>query len=353
MSAEIAMPSSKSKTSALAVMADRMQVDPNKLLDTLKATVFKGASAEELLALVVVANAYNLNPLTKEIYAFAGKGGGIVPVISIDGWVNLANSHPQMDGIEFEWDHSPDGKLISCTSIIYRKDRSRPTRVTEYLAECRRNTEPWKMEHRMLRHKALCQGVRVAFGFSGVYDEDEARNVLDGQEREIAARERPVADVPALLRDGPVKQPAPTTTAPQAETIAPQAEQAQTTRQAAPVAKTAPPVVDVPEEKAPTMATMSELEKSPDLWEDEPPAEAKAVPEEQRSEAPPPADWRKVIIHIGDKTKGKTLGEIGMKTLGWFQTTWLPAALADTNTRNADDDALIAAIQASLQPAIR
>jgi hypothetical protein len=33
------------------------------------------------------------------------------------------------------------------------------------------------MPARMLRHKALMQGVRVAFGFGGVYDEDEARDV--------------------------------------------------------------------------------------------------------------------------------------------------------------------------------
>jgi hypothetical protein len=30
------------------------------------------------------------------------------------------------------------------------------------------------MEHRMLRHKATIQGARVAFGFSGITDEDEA-----------------------------------------------------------------------------------------------------------------------------------------------------------------------------------
>jgi hypothetical protein len=31
------------------------------------------------------------------------------------------------------------------------------------------------MERRMLRHKATIQGARVAFGFSGITDEDEAR----------------------------------------------------------------------------------------------------------------------------------------------------------------------------------
>ena len=157
-------------------MAGKINVDPAKLHATLKATVFKGASDDELLALVVVANTYGLNPLLKELYAFPAKGGGIVPVVSIDGWVSMVNGHPAMDGMQFE-EHSEDGKLVAITCRIWRKDRSRPIEVTEHLAECKRNTEPWKMEHRMLRHKALMQCARYAFGFSGIVDEDEAAEV--------------------------------------------------------------------------------------------------------------------------------------------------------------------------------
>lgn len=162
------------KASALALMAGKFNVEPKKLLETLKNTVFRGATDDELLALVVVSNEYGLNPLTKEIYAFPAKGGGIVPVVSIDGWIRMMNDHPQFDGIDYEFEHSEDGKLIACTSVIHRKDRTKPVRVTEYMVECRRNTDPWKMEHRMLRHKATIQGARVAFGFSGITDEDEA-----------------------------------------------------------------------------------------------------------------------------------------------------------------------------------
>jgi len=163
------------KASALALMASRFSCEPNKLLETLKNTVFKNATNDELLALVVVSNEYGLNPLTKEIYAFPAKGGGIVPVVSIDGWLRMMNDHPQFDGIDYEWEHDGE-KLAACTAIIFRKDRSKPVRVTEYLAECKRATDPWKMEHRMLRHKATIQCARVAFGFSGITDEDEAAN---------------------------------------------------------------------------------------------------------------------------------------------------------------------------------
>lgn len=155
-------------------MANRVSVDPAKLLATLKETVFKGSNDSELLALVVVANEYGLNPFLREIYAFPTKGGGIAPIVSIDGWIKIVNRQQNLDGIELVV--SEDGE--ECTCRIFLKDRSHPVEVTEYLSECRRNTEPWKqMPKRMLRHKALIQAARVAFGFSGIFDEDEARDI--------------------------------------------------------------------------------------------------------------------------------------------------------------------------------
>ena len=51
--------------------------------------------------------------------------------------------------------------------------------MTEYYSECVRSTDPWKMKHRMLRHKALIQAARYAFGFSGIYDEDEGAKIAE------------------------------------------------------------------------------------------------------------------------------------------------------------------------------
>ncbi|MFO1465836.1 MAG: recombinase RecT [Steroidobacteraceae bacterium] len=66
---------------------------------------------------------------------------------------------------------------IECT--IERKDRSMPVSVREYLAECERDTGPWKSHpRRMLRHKALIQCARIAFGFAGVYDPDEGDRIV-------------------------------------------------------------------------------------------------------------------------------------------------------------------------------
>ena len=126
-----------------------------------------------MTALMVVANQYGLNPWTKEIYAFPDRNNGIVPVVGVDGWSRIINEHQQFDGLEFLQDDE------SCTCIIYRKDRGHPVKVTEYLAECRREGQgPWKSHpRRMLRHKALIQCARLAFGYTGIYDQDEAERI--------------------------------------------------------------------------------------------------------------------------------------------------------------------------------
>lgn len=160
-------------------MAARYNMEPKRFADTLSATVFpKEGSNEEFLAFLVVAHEYNLNPLLKEIYAFPKRGGGIQPIVSIDGWCNLINSHPMLNGIEFDDHMDNDRKVGAITARIWRKDRDKPIVVTEYLVECVRSTDPWKQyPRRMLRHKALIQCARYAFGFAGIVDPDEAERM--------------------------------------------------------------------------------------------------------------------------------------------------------------------------------
>ena len=164
------------QTSALAKKFD-ISGNPQELIHTLKATVFKGnATDEQFTALLIVASQYGLNPFTKEIYAFPDINNGIVPVVGVDGWARILNNNPQFSGMEFEQNDD------SCTCRIYRKDRSHPVVVTEFMSECRRDTKPWKSHpKRMLRHKAMIQAARLAFGFADIFDEDEAERVRDAQ----------------------------------------------------------------------------------------------------------------------------------------------------------------------------
>lgn len=183
----------------LEVMASKFNMDASKFKKTILATAFskpkdREINDEEFATFMLVAQKYDLNPLTKEIYGFAGQGGKIQTVVSIDGWMNLINSHPQFDGMEFEDipGTNKDGgsvlKAIKCT--IYRKDRNHPINVIEYLDECKRDGDVWrKWPRRMLRHKAAIQCARYAFGFAGIVDEDEAeRGMKDITPEKIAPK---------------------------------------------------------------------------------------------------------------------------------------------------------------------
>lgn len=185
------------RPSLIQKFADRYSVDPTKLMNTLKATAFrqrndKEVSNEQMMALLIVADQYKLNPFTKEIFAYDDKGA-IVPVVSVDGWARIMNEHPQFNGVEFRYSEEivtmPGGKPCPawCEAVIYRRDRERPIIVREYLDEVyqeprgeKKYAGPWQTHtKRFLRHKTLIQGNRVAFGFAGIYDEDEAARIVE------------------------------------------------------------------------------------------------------------------------------------------------------------------------------
>ncbi|CDF98624.1 phage recombination protein Bet [Avibacterium paragallinarum] len=170
-------------------LAERFEIaDSSGLIQTLKNTAFKGdVNDSQMAALLIVANQYGLNPWTKEIYAFPDKGGGITPIVGIDGWARILNENPQFDGIEFDLDEE------KCTCRIYRKDRSRPISITEYMSECYRDIQgPWRTHpKRMLRHKAMIQCARLAFGFTGIYDQDEAERIVENQKEPLNVTPKP------------------------------------------------------------------------------------------------------------------------------------------------------------------
>ena len=188
-----------SKASLLVKFGQKYSIEPQKVYETLCKTAFADAtSMEQVVALLVVADQYGLNPFTKEIYAFPDKKGGVVPVVGVDGWNTIANNRPEHDGVEFNYSDNvvqADEDARPCPEwvevIVYRKDRDNPTIIREYLDECYRPLGKYqdgnkhKPGHwqthtkRALRHKALIQGYRIAFGFHGIYDPDEAAGFID------------------------------------------------------------------------------------------------------------------------------------------------------------------------------
>lgn len=168
------------RAKALEILGESLKVDPQMLLTILKNQIMPNATDDEVAAIVIICNVYDLNPILREIYAFPDpKRKRIVPVVGVDGWAKIVNRQDDYDGCEFDWQFTEKGDPIACTCKLYHKKRSHPIVVTEYLDECKRNTDPWNnMTKRMLRHKAFIQAVRLAFGVSGIYDEDEARDIV-------------------------------------------------------------------------------------------------------------------------------------------------------------------------------
>lgn len=200
---------------ALQILAARLHVSSEDLERTLMNTVCKpivkkqklangswktierSITKEEFLSFVIVANSYGLNPLTKEIYAYPDKGA-IIPIVSTDGWNKLMTTHPQYKGHRYKFsdeistmDENSRECPAWCEITISKRDGSEIT-VREYLDEVYRpafKTDrgiiigPWQTHtKRMLRHKTKIQGAREAFGFGGIYDEDEATRIIEAEE---------------------------------------------------------------------------------------------------------------------------------------------------------------------------
>lgn len=178
--------------SVLSTMAHHYGMDRRAFEATLRATVMpQGTTNEQAAAFLLVAREHNLNPFTREIFAFPGKGGGIQPVVSVDGWMKLINSNPDFDGMQFVDQFDDSKALASITCRMFRKDRQHPIEVTEYMSECRRDTDTWKRwPARMLRHKAAIQAARYAFGFAGIMEPDEVERA-----QEITVHQEPPKDL--------------------------------------------------------------------------------------------------------------------------------------------------------------
>ena len=131
----------------VARFAERYGFGEDELLNTLAQTAFRQQNGtvptrEQMLSLLAVADCYGLNPFIKQIYGLSDRRGGVLPVISVDGWLLIMNSNPESDGIEFNYpdeliqfdeDMKPCHPWAECT--VYRKDRTHAIRVREYLDE--------------------------------------------------------------------------------------------------------------------------------------------------------------------------------------------------------------------------
>lgn len=187
---------------ALSALTEQLgMTDFCELASILKQTIMPKASDAELGAFSLVCSTYRLNPLTREVYAFPTKSGGIMPMIGIDGWLKIAHQHPDYAGMAWTDGAEDNDRWCECT-VWLKSTPEHPVTVREYLSECRQNTPVWAQRpKRMLRHRATIQAIRYALGISGVSDADDYEEQgLGGsmQMREVKSK----VDAPAFLQRG-------------------------------------------------------------------------------------------------------------------------------------------------------
>lgn len=181
-----------SANSIMLRMSEKFGVDHQVLYNTLSKTCFRkpdgsAPTKEEMVTLLIISEKSNLNPMLGEIYAFPGKQGGIVPIVGINGWRQIATSNPEYAGVRFEFSPEkvtvvgvtapewikcvvtrkrPDGTLFEVEGFAFFEEKFRPT-------------EPWKQQPRqMLCNKAQIQALKNAFpSLSSIYDEEEGRDM--------------------------------------------------------------------------------------------------------------------------------------------------------------------------------
>lgn len=145
------------------------------VINTLKQTVAIGATDAEFGMFTQFCQSTGLNPFKKEIW-FIKAGGRVQLMTGINGFLAIANSHPQYDGLEIDIEVDQNGNPLKAVCKVYRKDRSRPSIGIALMKEFMKPTPIWKqMPSVMLTKVAKSIALREAFPqeLNGMYTQEE------------------------------------------------------------------------------------------------------------------------------------------------------------------------------------
>jgi phage recombination protein Bet len=169
-----------------------------KELETIRNTVAKNSTNDEFRMFMHLARTYQLDPFNKEIWfiKYAKKGQdpkSVEPSImtSRDGYLKIADRHPQfdglisdvvrkndafkrtMDGVEHEYS-SDRGPISGAYALVYRKDRKYPIYVFAPYEEYKADTKTWNnYPSAMILKVAESMALKRAFTVSGLVSREE------------------------------------------------------------------------------------------------------------------------------------------------------------------------------------
>ena len=177
----------ENNNNAVATVTEEKKVTQKLLMDYLTQTN-SNLLQNEMAQFVAIATTFNLNPWKREVYAIAyGQGNGrkLSIIVGYEVYLRRAEEFPQYDGYETKFNGT--GADMSCTCIVYRKDRNHPIGATVFLREYTQNNQMWNNKpHVMLEKVAIATALRRAFPsvFNGMpYIADELPDKMTGGDR--------------------------------------------------------------------------------------------------------------------------------------------------------------------------
>lgn len=154
-------------TNALAVLP---QYEDEALLATIRDTVCKGATPAQFRMFIEVCKSTGLNPFLKEIW--------FVPSVGVmaarDGYLRIANQHPQFDGMETRVERDERNVPIKAVCTVWRKDRGHPIIAEAYYNEYKKSGNVWQnYPSAMIAKVAEVLALKRSFAINGVVAEEE------------------------------------------------------------------------------------------------------------------------------------------------------------------------------------
>lgn len=144
--------------------------DDAEMVKTLKETVCKGSTDAQFRMFVEICKGTGLNPFLKEIWFVPGVG----IMAGRDGYLRVANEHPQFDGMETTVERDAQGLPVKATCKVWRKDRNHPISCEAFYNEYRKESPVWKTyKSAMIAKVAEVLALKRSFSINGVVTEDE------------------------------------------------------------------------------------------------------------------------------------------------------------------------------------
>jgi phage recombination protein Bet len=159
-------------------------------LETLRRTVAGDASSDEFKMFIYLAKNYGLDPFNKEIF-FWKKDGKPTIMTSRDGYLKIADRHPQYDGLVSDVVRENDifrrdiegidhqygterGGIIGAYALVFRSDRRFPVYIFAPFDEYQADTKVWKQYlSAMILKVAESMALKRAFSVSGLVSKEE------------------------------------------------------------------------------------------------------------------------------------------------------------------------------------